>query len=221
MFVLLAACLFLPAAFSQTIFTFSMIDGSGNATPLQSGGTIQFPPTPIGGTATVTIAMVNQGTNPDTVNAIFVDGPGFQLSGVPFPGAQVLPGAVLQFTVKFTPTQYGDVTAPLKINFSDENNLFTLAGSALGSAFSYQLQLGSSLSPLSPSDTIGFQDTPVGQSTALAIQVINNGNANGQIADIAVQGAGFQLTNPPFLPLTLAPGGTVSFSVVYAPTQAG
>src|SRR5207245_2697790 len=51
--------------------------------------------------------------------------------------------------------------------------------------------------------------------------VRNDGNADGKIAQIAATGSGFVLADLPFFPATLAPGASLVFRVLFAPTDAG
>ncbi len=212
----------IPGAFSQSAnFTFSLTDTSGNLTTLPPGGAIQFPATPAGGSSSVTVGIINRGAGPGTLLSVSVLGDAFQLSGVPLSGTNIPAASSVSFTLKFAPVQLVAGQGSLRIVFTNGTYNFALAGTALGAGITYQLQQGSSLGALLPLQAITFPDTALGQQSSVTIQVSNLGNASGPISDIAIQGSGYQLTNLPFLPVTLAPSSNFSFNVVFAPSQFG
>jgi hypothetical protein len=61
----------------------------------------------------------------------------------------------------------------------------------------------------------------VGNTSPVTVRVRNIGNGSGRLETIAVSGGGFQLQNTPFLPAAVPAGQTVSFTLVFAPTQSG
>lgn len=202
-------------------FVFSMIDTNGNASLLEAGGVVAFPATAAGTASAVTVALTNQSAVASTVNAISSSGDPFTLSGVPIPGTAVEPGRAVSFTVRFAPSQPGDAQGSLQIGLAAGTVRFTLRGTAQGPALVYRVQQGSTVSTPVASDTITVNQTPTGQQTVLTVQVRNTGNSPAQISTIAVQGAGFQLENVPFLPATLNAGEAFSFGLIFAPTQPG
>ena len=217
-----------PAAFSQTTqppasFTFGLIDANGNASILPPGSPIAFGSILLGTTASVTVSITNgEGDAFGIVTGVSVTGAGFQLSGAPPAGTSIGGGATVTFSVKFTPTELAAVKGTLEIQqFGGFSASFPLTGSGMGPVYAYQVQQGSTTAALVPSGTLAFPNTEDGASSTATIQVTNNGNAPGQIASIAVLGSGFQLANLPFLPATLGVQSTLSFQVIFAPTQAG
>lgn len=219
--ILLACLAFTPAAFSQPGLLFGLIDANGNSAPLAPGGNITFSPTSVGGVSSVTVTIANQGADSVSLNGVSVTGDGFQLAGVPFPGATLLAGASASFTIRFTPAQIGPASGTVRVALAQGAVTFTLAGTGVGPAFSYRLQRGSAVTPLLPSQTIAFPDTSLSQQSVVTVQVLNTGTANGQIPDIAILGAGYRLADLPFLPATVPPNGGFSFGLVFAPTQPG
>jgi hypothetical protein len=73
---------------------------------------------------------------------------------------------------------------------------------------------------LSAGGTISFPTTIVGNQSTAVIQITNSGTVNAAVSSISVTGTAFQL-NAPTLPQTLAPNGTLSIILTFAPTQAG
>ena len=53
------------------------------------------------------------------------------------------------------------------------------------------------------------------------IRVLNSGNASGTVNSITLAGQGFQLSNVPTLPQTLAPDASLTVTVTFTPTKPG
>jgi len=66
--------------------------------------------------------------------------------------------------------------------------------------------------------SLDFGNVPVGQSKTLSAQLSNTGGSTLTITQVLVQGPGFQIKNLS-APATLAPGGTVQFTVTFAPVS--
>jgi hypothetical protein len=69
--------------------------------------------------------------------------------------------------------------------------------------------------------TISLPDTNVGDTSNVVIRVLNSGNANGTVNSVSLAGQGFQLSNVPTLPQTLAPDASLTVTVTFAPTKPG
>ena len=164
---------------------------------------------------------MNRGSAAGTVTAVSATGATFQLAGVPLPPIAIEPGRELRFTVSFTPQQREPQSGTLKVDYAGRGASFTLQGSGASPTFVYQLLRDRTETPVAPNQTFTLPDTPVGQKSTLAMRVRNSGNAEGTVTSINVLGAGWQLSELPFLPLTLAAGGSVQFTIVFAPAQPG
>lgn len=107
--------------------TYSYAAGGGT-TSVQSAGTVVFPPTAVGETATVQFTAKNEGTSPTQINSISVTGTGttFAAGTLPRLPATVAPGATLTFALTFSPVTVGANTGTLRIDTST----FTLSASA-------------------------------------------------------------------------------------------
>ncbi len=73
---------------------------------------------------------------------------------------------------------------------------------------------------LNAGGTITFPTTIVGNQSTTVIQITNSGTVNAAVNTLSVTGNGFQI-NAPTLPQTLAPNGTLSIILTFAPLQAG
>ena len=202
-------------------FGFSYVPPGGNATPLAPGGTVLFPATSLNATATAVFILTNRGSGAGTVNNITASGEGFQLAGVPLPPVVVEAGKELRFSVQFTPKQLPPSQGGLVIELVDRSVSFRLEGSGSGPIYAYEVIQPAGVTAVSAGQLISLPDALVGEKSSLTVRVRNTGNADGTITTISVQGAGFALTDLPFLPLTLAPGSSVTFTVTFSPTQPG
>ena len=215
-----AATLTLNLVGTAPEYAFSFIPRDGNATPLTPGGIIAFPVTPIDSTSPAVVVINNRGTAPGTFTAATVSGAAFQLAGVPLPATPIEAGRELRFTVNFTPRQLDLSTGSLAIDIPGAQTSFNLAGAGSGPSFAYEI-VQPIAGPLAPEGLIVAPETPVGEKSTVTIRVRNTGNADARIATIAVQGAAFQLTDAPFLPVALAPGAAAALTVTFSPTEPG
>jgi hypothetical protein len=193
----------------------------GNATLLTPGATLEFPAVTLNTAAPAVIAIMNRGQATGAVGAIRVTGAAFQASGLPLPPTAVDPGRDLRFNVSFTPQQREPQSGTLEVDLGGSQVTFLLRGAGRGPSLVYQFIRGDSSSPVLPDQTVTMADTAVGDRSFATFQISNQGNGDGSIAAINLTGTGFQLADLPVLPLTLAPGATAGFTLVFAPTQPG
>ena len=153
-----------------------------------------------------TIVVSNRGSAQGKVGAIGLAGAGFQLVGAPAPPASVDSGRDLRFTVNFYPEQRATYNGTLTVQLSNRTATFRLEGTGAAPAYIYRILRESADEPAVPNQVIALPDTAVGEKTAILVRVVNNGNADGLITGISVLGSGYQLTEVPFLPLTLVQG---------------
>lgn len=199
----------------------SYVFPGGNATLLPDGGLLQFPPTATGNTLSAVIAISNRGTAPGTVTGFRSSGGAFQLSGLPLPPAVIDPGRDLRFNLSFNPVDRTDYSGAMTIDLTGRSLSFNLQGSGVSAVFSYELLQEDGATPLSPDKPVTLPDTPVGGRSVFGVRVTNTGSLNGSIAAINVTGAGYQLADLPVVPLTLAPGNSLTFTLIFAPAQPG
>ncbi len=202
-------------------FAFSYIPQGGNATLVSPDGVIRFPVTPIDTLSNTTVVITNRGSGTGVVNTIASTGPAFQLSGVPLPGIPVEPQKDLRFVIGFTPKQLEAVRGGLSIELVDRQTNFALEGAGSGPVYAYEVVRDSSTSAVLPNQLIAVPDANVGEKSSVLVRFRNNGNADATISTISVAGAGFALTDVPFLPLRLAPGGSAAATLTFTPAAAG
>ncbi|MGH9406226.1 MAG: DUF4082 domain-containing protein [Terriglobia bacterium] len=68
--------------------------------------------------------------------------------------------------------------------------------------------------------SLGFGNVTVGNSTLLPVVLTSTGTASLTVSQVAASGAGFSLSGPA-LPLILAPGNNVTFTIRFAPVGGG
>ena len=194
---------------------------SANATPIQSGGTIAFPSTAVNEAASAAVVIGNRGSGPGTIGAITGTGAAFSLTSLPNPPTTIDPNRELRFAVRYAPTAIESSTGSVRIELVDRAVTFNVTGSSTGPVYSYELLNGTSATALARGATVPVPDIAVGDKSVVIVRVRNTGNADGRIAVIGVQGVGFAVTDTPFLPATLTPGGATTVAVTFTPTAPG
>lgn len=186
-----------------------------NAVRLTDGGTLTFPPAPINTTTTTaTIVIANIGSGPGTVTSASATPSVFQALGLPLLPGTLTAGAELRFTLRFAPLTIGQQTGTLRIVAGTTSVTASLQGLAIGSTFRYEILRNGQAEVVLPDQTLELPDTPVGDTASLAVRVTNAGNSDGQIVTIEASG-GFVIPDRPFVPLTLTPNASVTFTVSF------
>jgi hypothetical protein len=155
------------------------------------------------------------------VNAITVAGAVFTAGSLPPALASVDPLKTLQFSVRYSPLQIETSRGSVRIDFIDRSVTFNLLGSSQGPVFTYSVLQESGAASVLAGDIISLPDAALSTASSVVVRVQNSGNFDGKITSIDVAGAGFTLSEVPFVPLTLTAGSGVSFTVNFNPTQPG
>jgi hypothetical protein len=160
---------------------------------------------------------------PALVTPVFSHNP-FALGGLSAVPAALAPGASASFTISFSPGQATYAASTLTIGSRQYPLIgYGIAGTGMQSlAVSYTLPSGVHYNVTSASP-IDFGSAASG-STQAFIFTVSNPQLNATpvaIPAISLSGASYSLTNLPSLPLTLKPGDSTSFSVLFSPTQSG
>jgi hypothetical protein len=191
-----------------------------NVIPLPAGGTIVLPPTPINTIAQAALNVTNTGSGPGTITGISITGAAFRLSRLPLFPVPVPSGQSLQVLIIYQPTGLTSDTGQVEITFDAGPPVkANLQSSGTSSSLVYQSLQTSPPTTIAPGETLTFPDTSVGQSNGVVIRVVNTGNANGTVNSISLAGQGFQLSNVPTLPQTLAPNASLTFTLSFVPGQ--
>lgn len=184
--------------------------------------TVNFGPVVIGNTASQAVVLSNTGDSNLTISQTTVSGTGFGIGSLGLP-LTLAPAQSVTLTTTLTPQSSANLTGSVAITYSAPKN--KSHGKGTPSQFSTTTvpltgtgktpgQL--SANPSSPN----FGNAQVTSSLTLMDTITNVGGVSVTISQATVTGPGFSFSglNPP---LTLGPGASVTFSVVFAPLSAG
>jgi hypothetical protein len=197
------------------------IQTGGNSVPVASGGTFQFPATPVNSTSSLTIAVSNTGSGSGPINSITASGSGFTLQGLPLFPVTLNGGSQFQFTAQFAPSSVGAQTGSLQISLATGSYTASLAGTGSADILAYQLTQDGKTSALAALQTIAMDATKVGSTSTVVVQFQNTGATAVSVGSLGTSGGAFSITDGPFLPVTLQPQQTNSITLTFAPTQPG
>ena len=163
----------------------------------------------VGSSASQTVTLTNSGTASVTISAASASGTGFSISGLSLP-LTLAAGQNTTFTAQFAPSATGSASGTASITSNAPGSPLTIALSGTGT----QPQL-------SPTPTsVSFGSLVTGTNTSQTITLKNTGTASLTISQATVSGAGFTITGLT-VPVTIAAGGSTTFSAAFAPTTAG
>jgi hypothetical protein len=177
---------------------------TGNPTSF-SFGNVQ-----VGTSQAQTETLKNRGGENLTISQATITGPGFSYTGLSLP-LTLAPSQSTTFGVAFAPTSAGASNGTLSITISGSSTTLDIAVSGTGVTPATLTATPASLT---------FSSVQVGQNQTQTETVKNTGGSNGTISLATVTGAGFSISGLT-APLTLSPGQSVTFSVVFAPQSAG
>ena len=204
-------------------YTVSFEFPGGNETLLADGAVLPFPDTELDDSTTATMTITNRGTAPGSIETVAIDGGGvFELTGLALLPSAVSAGGELRFEVVFTPTSRANFGGSLAITFGAGSRNVVLSGRALGTLLTYEMILGSNVTPIQGGDTLVWEDiTRSGEEGATTFRITNGGDVEVDITTITTTGGDFLLEGTPSLPLTLDPGQTTQFLVIFEPIEVG
>lgn len=165
----------------------------------------------VGGSKTMTDTLTNGTASAVTISSAAASDSHFRIVSPSFP-MMVMPGQSVTLTVSFTPNAAGNPAGKLALMSSSLKNGemdVALTGSAVDAG-------KLSVNPA----TVTFGNVSVGQSLAKTATLTNSGDSSVTVAQASVSNAAFNFTGLN-LPVTLTPGQSTSFNVVFAPTSAG
>ena len=174
---------------------------------------VAFPNTQVGASGTVTVALSNDGGSDLTIRRVKLSGATFSISNLALP-VTLRAGTATAATITFAPTGAG--------SFNGSLSFYTVAADGVtdkivvilgGSGVSFEI-----LTPNPSSQAFG--SVQVGSSSSLSQTLTNTGGSSLTISGAVASGAGFSLSGLS-LPLTLNPGQSTSFAVLFSPTASG
>ena len=170
---------------------------------------IAFGNQPVFSSSSLPFTLTNTGTGSVSISQVTITGSGFGVSG--FSGAATLAaGQSLSLTASFAPTATGSVSGSVSVVSTATNSPATIPVSGTGVK---------PLISVIPS-SVAFGNVAVGLTNTQTITVQNPGSGTLNVTQASLSPTGFSLSGLT-LPLSVAPGGSASFNVGFAPTSAG
>ena len=196
-------------------FSYAVSTATGDI-PFTTAQPLTFPDTPVATPVSLFIKVRNIGSAPGAVSAVATSGGPFVVPDGPITAVTLNPNDLLTFSVIFTPVQAGKVTGKLRVG----NDVFDLAGTGLGPKLTFTYGSGTTVQA---GGTVVFTPTQVGNTSQLSFTISNGGTATANIGSIAVADTKliFRLVNVPPQPLTLNPGESATFNIIFAPAVTG
>ena len=190
----------------------SLLAGTGSGGPgyLSVPGSLSFGSIAVGSSESKTLTVSNTGAASLTISAANVTGGGFTVSGLTLPYS-LAAGSSANLDVKFSPTNSGTDTASLSItsNGADPSVAVALSGTATTASGTLGVTPGS----------LNFGSVTVGTTQTQTGSVTANG-AGLTLSSVGSSSSAFTVKGLT-LPVTLAAGQSVPFTVTFAPTAAG
>lgn len=184
--------------------------------------TVNFGSVVIGNTVPQSVVLSNTGGSNLTISQTTVSGTGFGIGSLGLP-LTLAPAQSVTLTTTFTPQSSGNLSGSVSIAYSVPKNKSHGKGAPPSNSTATVSLTGTGITPgqltANPS-SLNFANVQVGSNLTLMDSITNVGGASVTISQATVTGTGFSFSglNPP---LTLDPGASVTFSVVFAPTSAG
>lgn len=192
-----------------------------NILALAPGSKLVFPPTLVNGASNAVVIITNRGSGPGPVSGVNISGAAFQAQGLPLFPVTLDAGREFRFNLRYAPKQPETNTGRMQVMTGGRTLNFDLEGTAIGSNFTYEVLFDEGPRTVRPDESFSMPETAVGQRTSVAIRIRNTGTSDGPVNSLNVIGPGFQITDSPFLPQTLAPNAALVFTLTFAPQQAG
>ena len=207
---------------AQSNFTFSyVLAANQNTVPLQSGGIIAFPATPLNSISQAALNITNTG-GPAQVQNISVSGSAFSLQGLPALPTLVNTQQTLQVLIRYQPSGASTDSGQIQVSLGQQGTqvTFGLQGTLSAAKLVYQLTENGQTATVTPGGAITFPDTNIGQTNSVALTVQNTGNLSTTIGSIILSGQDFVASGTPALPDILGPNASFTFKLTFAPTKA-
>jgi Abnormal spindle-like microcephaly-assoc'd, ASPM-SPD-2-Hydin len=174
-----------------------------------SPASLSFGSVAAGTSTTKTVSLTNTGTGSVSLSNDSVTGSGFTVNGMSMP-MTLSAGQSTSFNVAFAPAAGGNFSGAVSVTSNATNSPTTIALSGTG------VQSQISVTPAS----VSFGNVTTGVTNTQTVTISNPGSASLTISGAALSGTGFGDSGLS-TPLTIAAGGTSTFTVSFAPTTAG
>jgi Abnormal spindle-like microcephaly-assoc'd, ASPM-SPD-2-Hydin/Transmembrane protein 131-like N-terminal len=212
----LLACISLAAVIlSSTQVVASPADASPSQASRAISGSLWFEPAilhfgnaVLGQAYVQPVTLVNPGRSTLVISDIYRSNPNFKLRGLKLP-LRLAPGEHVSFEIAFIPTRSEDADVDFTFGNDRSTNVVLHADGT-----------GVSSGLISTPARVDFGDVREGNRERLPITLANSGSATQTVVGVAVSGNEFGFWGI-HLPLTLAPGESLTFNATFAPARAG
>jgi hypothetical protein len=205
------AALFLAATAAFAAGRLELFHAPSGQPEQQITGTFDMPAARVTDAASVRFRIRNVGDAAVTLTRLGVSGTGFSATGAPSLPHIVAAGTNVDFTVRFSPPNYGSYSALLQINAA------TYVIKALGEA-AVGLTYNDAL--LTAGDTVDFGRIERGRQTTRTMVLKNTTPEPLGVARATITGPNFFFAaGPPTV--HLPPGGSAAFEIVFQGTASG
>ena len=199
------------AATTTTLVTIAL---SGQGVPpgqlVLAPASLSFGNVRVGTSQNQPVTLTNSGGSTVTVSQAAVTGTGFSVNGLTLP-LTLVAGQSTNFNVALTPQTAGAANGSIAVASNASNSNLNLPLSGTG--------VSPGLLMTNPSSML-LGAVIVGSSQKLSGTLTNSGGESVTVSQATVTGNGFSLSGPA-LPLTLATGQGINFSVTFAPQATG
>lgn len=209
----------LTGSSTGSVFSYELLSDGGGAAALARGATVPVPDVAVGEKSTVTVRVRNTGNADGRITVIGIVGTGFTITDSPFLPVLLTPGSASTVTVTFTPTTPGRATGRLRIG----DDAFDVVSNGLGPNLTYSFVAGPVTTTIANNGTITFPPAAVGGTSTVRVVINNTGTLASAVNSVSIVATGttFATTPAPALPATIQPGGSLAFTLTFAPLTTG
>jgi len=172
---------------------------------------VSFGSVALGGVASQSVTISNGGGSSLTITQASTTAAGVTITGVTLP-LTVEAGKRATFNIVFSPKKAGAISGNVSVMSDASASPTTVSLSGTGTTATELLALSSS--------TMSFGSVAIGQASALAATLKNDGNSSVTVSKVSVSGASYSMSGISD-GLILAPGQSATLDVRFAPTTTG
>lgn len=217
---LLASLTTIPLAYGGTVYIYRALEpgvaGPGVQTQNQvqlsvSPANIAFGSTAVGSTLSQTVTLTNTGSQSLVFGTLSTSGSGFGYNQASGCGSVLTPGQACTLQAFFAPIAAGSASGQLTINSNANGSpaVIDLSGTGQGAALNLS------------ATSLSFPSVSLGQSSTQTVTVTAGGNESLSFTGISLSGASSGFSEANTCGASLAPGGSCTITVTYAPTVNG